>query len=1083
MKERCRFLPDTRESVHPDLLYNSYRIRGVMILLMFFLTALISPGYLAFGQTQTITGTVSDQQGQPVIGATVIVKGTTAGTLTDINGQYTLPNVAPDATIAFSFVGFVSQEVAVAGRSKIDITLNEAAIGLEEVVVVGYGTQTRKTLSGAVSNVNEAALQASVAPSVSQRMIGKIAGLSSRITDGRPGSTNALQIRNYGTPLYIIDGIPRTESDFNNLGPNDIESVSILKDASASIYGLLAANGVVLVTTKTGKAAQGKTNITVDGYYGLQEYTRFPHPPNAYEYMLGLAESDQNRGIATTITQETLDRWKQQLYDPANGLDYRSFDYYNMVLKERSPYPQRYINVGANGASERVNYYISVSNIFQGSPLPSHYYKRTNLQSNIEAKLVQGLKIGTQISGRHELRHSSGLPGWDDYNNMVTSVLRMWPTERPYANDNPLYPNNTHSININPATFPEEFTGFADNIERVFRGNVYAEYETKIGLKARATFGYGYSFDDDEYFEYTYDAYTYDRVNDKYNVVVGGGNQNPFRAVQRTTNEDLFGQFQVNYNKKIEKHSINVTTAYELSSNRYTFFYVHTVPPTNYIIPQYFANQDALDNQYVESARASLIGRFNYNYDERYLVEILGRYDGSYLYAPGKRWGLFPGVSVGWRISNEDFFAPLKGTISELKLRASRGKSGSEVGVSAFGYQDGFTWGSGNYIFNGTTYTGIAPKGLPVTNLSWVTNITTNLGFDVTLFNGKIDAQFDAFERKVTGIPAPRYDVLLPSEVGYTLPNENLNSTGNYGVEGIITYNGTAGELKYSVGINGTLARRRNIETYKPRFGNSYDEYRTSVEDRWSDINWGYHIIGQFRTVEEIADYPVNIDGQGNRTLLPGDLIYEDLNGDKIINSYDQQPIGYAVGGSSYSNQVGTRVGGSTLTPIISFGLNSSLQWKAFNLIANFAGGAMQTFIMNNDIKIPFYSNGASTRKLITDRWHRADPFDANSEWIEGYYPPTRKDVNNHSNFSRTNDFYLLNIAYMRLRDLEIGYNLPETLLKKIRIEGLRVYTNISSLFSIDNVAKYDIDPEINVNSGLTVPQTRVFNFGFIMNL
>jgi len=323
MKERCRFLPDTRESVHPDLLYNSYRIRGVMILLMFFLTALISPGYLAFGQTQTITGTVSDQQGQPVIGATVIVKGTTAGTLTDINGQYTLPNVAPDATIAFSFVGFVSQEVAVAGRSKIDITLNEAAIGLEEVVVVGYGTQTRKTLSGAVSNVNEAALQASVAPSVSQRMIGKIAGLSSRITDGRPGSTNALQIRNYGTPLYIIDGIPRTESDFNNLGPNDIESVSILKDASASIYGLLAANGVVLVTTKTGKAAQGKTNITVDGYYGLQEYTRFPHPPNAYEYMLGLAESDQNRGIATTITQETLDRWKQQLYDPANGLDYR----------------------------------------------------------------------------------------------------------------------------------------------------------------------------------------------------------------------------------------------------------------------------------------------------------------------------------------------------------------------------------------------------------------------------------------------------------------------------------------------------------------------------------------------------------------------------------------------------------------------------------------------------------------------------------------------------------------------------------------------------------------------------------------
>jgi TonB-linked SusC/RagA family outer membrane protein len=1054
-------------------------MKRILVLLLFIF--LSSAG--TFAQQASVSGTVKDPQGNPITGATVLVKGTSYGTLTDIDGKYTVQTVVDNSILVFSFIGMTTQEVLVGGRSTVDITLAEGAIGLDEIIVVGYGTQTKKTLSGAVSSVSEAALQSSVAPSVSQRMVGKIAGVSSRITDGRPGGTNSLQIRNYGTPLFIIDGIPRTESDFNNLGPNDIESVSVLKDASASIYGLLAANGVVLVTTKMGKSSTGKTNITIDGYYGLQQYTRFPHPPNAYEYMLGLAESDQNRGIGTTITQQELDRWKEGLYEPENGLDYRSFDYYDMVFKERSPYPQRYINVGANGSTDIVNYYISVSNVYQGSALPSHYYKRTNLQSNIEAKLAQGLKVGTQISARHELRHSSGLPGWDDYNNMVTAVLRMWPTERPYANDNPLYPNQTHSININPATFPEQFTGFADNLDRVLRGNVYTEYDFKNGLKAKATFGYGYSFDDDEYFEYTYDAYTYDRVNDKYNVVVGGGNQNPFRAVQRTTNEDLFGQFQLNYNKKIEKHSVSAVAAYELSSNRYTFFYVHTVPPTNYIIPQYFANQDALDNQYVESARASVIGRFNYNYDERYLVEILGRYDGSYLYAPGKRWGLFPGISVGWRISNENFFEPLKGTISELKLRASRGKSGSESGVSAFGYQDGFTWGSGNYIFNGTTYTGIAPRGLPVTNLSWVTNITTNIGIDMTLFNGKIDAQFDAFERRVTGIPAPRYDVLLPSEVGYSLPNENLNSAGNYGVEGIITYNGTAGQVKYSVGINGTIARRRDIETYKPRFGNSYDEYRNSNEDRWSNVNWGYHILGQFKTIDEIAEYPVNIDGQGNRSLLPGDLIYEDLNGDKIINSLDQIPIGFAAGGSSYSNQTGTRVGGSTLTPIIAYGLNSSLQWKSINLVANFAGGAMQTFILANDLKIPYQSNGASTQNLITDRWHRSDPFDPNSDWIAGYYPPTRKDVNNHSNFSRTNDFYLTNIAYLRLRDLEIGYNLPASLLQKVKIESFRVYTNISSLFSIDNVSKYDIDPEINVNSGLTVPQTRVFNFGFIMNL
>jgi len=1050
--------------------------------MLFLLLSVSIFGNYAAAQQINLTGTVTDQDGNPLAGVTVLVKGTTKGTLTDVDGKYLLQDVPSNAVISFSFVGMETQEIPLEGRTLLNVTMKGVTIGLEEVVVVGYGTQTRRNLTGSVSAITDEGLKSSVAPSISQKIAGKVTGINSRITDGRPGSVNAIQIRNYGTPLYIIDGVPRTESDFNMLGPNDVESISILKDASASIYGLLASNGVVLVTTKMGKPTE-KSTINVSGYYGLMEYTRFPHPPNAYEFKLGLAESDQNRGITPTITAQELQRWKEGLYDPANGLDYRSFDYYDFVIKQKFPYPQYFLNAGASGASDKSSFFSKVSNIKQDSPLPSHYYTRTNIQSNLEAKLAQGLKIGTQISARRELRHSSGLPGWDDYANLVTSVIRMWPTERPYANDNPNYVNNTHSININPGTFPERFTGYADNLERIFRGNVYAEYDFGFGLKVRGTFGYGYSFDDDEYFEYTYDAYTYDRLTDTYNVVPGGGNQNPFRANQRTTNEDLFVQLQGTFNKKIKKHSINAVAAYELSNNAYTFIYLHTIPPNNYIIPMYFADLNELSNSYSKSARASVIGRVNYNYDERYLIEILGRYDGSYLYAPGNRWGLFPGISVGWRISNEEFFTPLKNIISDLKLRASWGKTGSETGVSAFAYQSGFTWGSGNYIFNGSNITGIRPTGLPVTNLSWVNNITTNIGFDMSLFKGRINTQFDIFKRLVTGIPAARYDVLLPSEVGYSLPNENLNKTGNYGVEGMITYNGKIGQVNYSVGGNATLARRRNIETYKPRFGNSWDEYRNSTEDRWSSVNWGYKVIGQFQSQQEIDDYAVDIDGSGNRTLLPGDLIYADLNEDKIINSMDMLPIGYPAGGISYSNQTGTMIGNTSLPPLLNFGIQSSFEYKGFNVAINFTGASMQTFTMSGDLKIPFNRNGASTRKLLTDRWHRSDPFDANSEWIPGYYPPTRKDVPTHSNFSRTNTFYTVNINYLRLRDFEIGYTLPSSWIQKLRIENLRVYINMSNLFSIDNVRKFHIDPEISVSSGLTVPQTRSFNFGFTCNI
>ena len=1064
MKERCRILISTEKSLYPSSRHRLCRIKGVMLLMLFVLAAMISSGSYALGQQLTITGTVTDHLNQPVIGASVIVKGTTAGTLTDINGNYTLQNVASDATLAFSFVGLVSQEVAAAGRTRIDVTLSEAAIGLEEVVVVGYGTQTKKTLSGAVSSIQSEQLTSSIAPTISSALIGKIAGVTTRLADGRPGGAASLQIRNMGTPLYVIDGVPATESDFNNIEANDIDNISVLKDASAAIYGLRAANGVVLVTTKLGKPNQ-ISRINITGYYGIQGFTRFPEQANAYQYMLGLAESAQNQNIATTITREELDKW-QAGKKLADG-DYRSFDYLDYMI---NPAPQSFINAGATGGSDKFKYHFSLGNLDQKATIRSYYFKRTTIQANLEANLAKSFKVGTQISGRVENRHQAGVPG-DDYNAVFNVITRMWPIERPYANDNPLYVNNTHSININPATYREELTGWNTIVNRMIKTNVYAEYEFKFGLKARGTYSYQYLGWTDDDFEWTYDAYTYDPDNDTYNVVVGGGNQNPIRRTGRRNILDKFSQFQLSYNKTIRKHQVSTVVAYEYSFNDNTYLYVHSVPQNNYIPTMLFAEQDVLTDQWNQQARASGIGRFNYNYEGKYLVEFLGRYDGSYMYSSENRWGFFPGISVGWRISDEKFYAPLRNIIQDLKLRASWGQTASESGVTAFGYLGGFNWASGNYVFEGgNLVTGIQPRGLPVTNLSWVTNTTTDIGIDFSLLNGKLSGQLDAFQRKITGIPAARYDVLLPSEVGYSLPNENLNSTTNIGLDGLLSYNGRAGNLNYSIGLSTTVARQKNLHTYKPRFGNSYDEYRNSSETRWSNISWGYHVIGQFQSQEEIDYYKVDIDGKANRTLLPGDLIYEDLNKDNIINNYDIQPIGYATGANPYVN----------------IGLTTAFEYKRFNLMLNFAGATMQTFIRNDELKIPFAgnSNGNSPVWLLEDRWHRADPFDSNSEWISGLYPPTRKNLTSHSNFSRTNDFYLTNVKYFRNKTVELGYTYPLKFIQNSNGSTIRIFTNISNLFSLDNMGKkFGIDPEITNTGGRAYPQTRVINFGIDLSL
>lgn len=1020
-----------------------------------------------------VSGKVTSMSEQiPLPGVNVLVKGTNTGTVTDLDGNYSLNVPNENDTLVFSSIGYTSEEVPVNGRTTIDVVLAEDIQSLSEVVVVGYGTQTRKTLTGAIGEIESEALTRTPSVTTSGALVGKIQGITARQSDARPGGTTNIEIRNMGEPLYVIDGVPSDAGQFNNLGQGDIESISILKDASAAIYGLRAGNGVILVTTKKGK---GKAKISVNGYYGLQNFTRYPQPSNAYLYMRGLAESAQNLNQPSPVTPEELANWQ------AGGEGYRSYDYFDIVM--RPNVPQYSLNASASGGSENVNYYVSVSHLNQDALIRDYNFNRTNIQANVEASLSEGLSVGTQIYGRIEDRHQVGVPGLDDYFNPFLSIFTMWPTESPYANDNPNYIHQTHNVNVNPATYREDVTGYVDDIWRAIKGNFFARYDFDFGLTAKGTYSYNFTNQDFDGFEYTYDAYKYDEVTDTYFTAPGFGNQNPWRERRKRNIIDRFMQFQLSYNHQFGDHGLSAVAAYERQDNENNYQVVHTVPPNNYIPLQSFADQDYLLDEWSTDARAGYIAKVNYNYKEKYLLEVLGRYDGSFLFPAASRWGLFPGISAGWRISEESFFqeSGIGSVVSDLKLRASYGKTGSDrypnpdnpnesiFIVDPFSYIPGYDFiigPDGSAIFNRNFVNGIDPRNPPITNLSWVTNINTNIGIDFSLFENKLSGQFDVFERKRKGLPAQREDVLVPEEIGYDLPAENLNVDAHRGMEGILTYNGSVRNVKYSIGINGTISRLRSVSTYNQQFGNSYDQYRNSLQDRWADINWGYQVVGRFQSQEEIDNYTVNNDGQGNRTHLPGDFIYKDVNGDKIINSLDERPIGYAEGANPY----------------MSFGLNGSVSYKGFSLLFDFAGASMQSYTRNWELRYPFQNNGNSPEFMLTDHWRRADPFNDDSPWIAGTYPALRKDRNNHVNY-RHNDFWLTNVRYFRLKNLELGYNLPASLLETIGLTGLRVYVNGTNLFSFDNTKAFEIDPEVSAGNGLVYPQQRLYNFGFNLTL
>ena len=1024
-------------------------------------------------QTNVVTGTVTDPLGEPLIGVNVVLKDNpTVGTITDMDGKFSL-EAGNSKVFVFSYIGYAPQEVSIVGKNNIQVQLKEDSETLEEVVVVGYGTQKKGSLTGAISSVKSEELTRTTTPTTAGALVGKTPGISARQADGRPGASAAIQIRNMGTPLYVIDGIQCEEGQFNNIDVNDVESITILKDASAAIYGLRAANGVVLVTTKSGKRGE-KNQISANAYYGIQNFMRYPEVANASQFYEGRMQADLNTYGSTARTMEELNLWRQ-----GQG-EYSSFDWQKFITNKNAPI--WYGNVSATGGSERINYHFGVSHLDQKAMINGFNFARTNLQSNIEANITKSLKIGARLSGRIEERHNVGVPGLDDYWQPYYAMFQNWPTQHAYANDNPNYVNATRNNATGAAIFDRNITGYTDDIWKSATANVYAEWQRPIeGLKARVAYNYWIARNDQEQFEYTYKVYTYDKANDSYNEQ--WGNQNPWRRRLKDEKVEQTFQAQLNYDHTFnQKHHVSGVLGIETFEKTRDWLQYNTLPTNNYIpLTNGIADMQSMETKMTTARRAGMVFRAAYDYSSTYFAEFSGRYDGSYLFQEGNRWGFFPAVSAGWRLSEESFMSGVKEAtkLSNLKIRASWGQMGDDKLdvdddgdgylddiVSPYSYLNGYTYGSGNAVLNGNAMTGVVYRGIPITTLSWIKSTLINIGVDYGFLDDRLSGTFEVFQRKRTGLPALRYDVLIPTEVGFSLAKENLNSDYHKGLELGITWRDKVRDFSYSIGGNFTLARKMNGDSYKPRFGSSWDEYRNSTENRWINTNtWGYQVVGRFQSYEDIQNYRVDNDGQGNTTMLPGDLIYKDQNGDGIINSLDERPIGYQ----------------PEQLPYISFGINTSFEWKGIDLKADFAGAAGQSYHMCWEVAYPFQGDGNSTAYLLTDSWHRADPTDANSEWIAGKFPATRYAGANVS-FNRYSDFWLHNTYYIKLRTLELGYTLPKSISSKFFVDRLRIYANAYNLFSIDNLSKYQLDPEIQSNSALVTPNLRTFSFGFNLN-
>ncbi len=1063
------------------------------------LAGLVLGASMLSAQNIKVTGVVTDTEKLPVMGAAVMVSGTSTGTATDLDGNFEI-DVPSGAILEISSIGYETRKVK--ATAKMNIVLVEDAELLNESVVVGYGVQKRESLTGSISQIRSEDIAATRTANGVDALQGKIPGLQITQNSGKPGQFNSdLSIRGYGNPMIVVDGVVRsvtrqrknTRSWSNNarqlesyndisvlqeLNPDDIESISVLKDASATIYGLGAENGVILITTKKGEAK--KPSISFTASVNLAQ----PNIPRNVESWTSFMKWDNAMADVAKMGH----RWSEETiagYEKGDpNLVYT--DWYKESYKTFAVNQQ--YNASLSGGTDTINYYFGVGYAEDNSILKGDTfgYKRYNLNANISIKLTKDLTLRYTSAIRQS--NNLGMGSYDQEWNIFYYILASEPNVGVRTKDNPLHYSNVNE-QMNPAALLDTNTsGYTKTDSKNFNNTVDLTYVAPWlpGLRLSANGAYDYSSNKQRTLVKNFQLYDY--WTDTTNSTMQVRNETEYVELVND-NARLYGRFQAQYDHSFGKHNVSAMLGAELTdiktsrlqaSRRYgpsldEFVYTHD------ILDQGDATTATNEGGRTNTRTAGYIGRLNYNYDGKYIVELMARYDGNYQFMKGKRWSLFPSYSLGWRISEEKFFKQALPFVNNLKFRWSDGRTGSIQG-SPYAYINGYGK-SGSWVFNeGANSTGFANNSIANTVLTWATVRMMDFGVDFELWRGKLGGTFDWFRRVTSGIAATR-SVSIPDFYAISIPQENLNVSENQGLELSLYHRNSIGDFSYRVQgqISLTRSRMTYIESENTReYKSSMDYWRNCNLNRWNGYMSGsiYQWTGErFHNLNETNAsqvlYDTNGSGEGNRALVPGMYQIVDRNGNGYIDGED---VYYTWGSSMPPLQFGFTIGGS---------------YKNFDFNLIFSGAAMKT-------KSVSLSGFAGTGYLYfmpsqyTDSYHVAnygdDPWDPATQWIEGYWPALAR-VNqtgaaHNATYTNNQPYNFVNATYLRLKTIELGYRVSPNFLKKVGIKSARVFFNGGNLLTFCNKLLKYVDPESSDNGrqGGDFPINRTYSFGFNLN-
>ena len=996
-----------------------------------------------FAQSQTVSGVVSNSTGEGIVGAFVVQKGTSNGTQTDGKGAYSI-KVPAGSTLEISCIGYETMTVKVGNKTKLDITLTDDAQMLGDAVVIGYGSQSKITLTGSVAKTSGDELVKNSSVNLSQGLAGRMSGVIVNNRSGEPGKDDATMfIRGRSTlgdnsPLIIIDGVPGRGDEFSRLTGEEIESVNVLKDASGAIYGSRSANGVILVTTKRGKYNEApRVTFTYD--LGLQQPTRLVELADAVLYANAYNDELAITGAAPKYNETMIQHYINQ-DDPIN---YPNTNWFKSIIKPIST--QHKYGVSVNGGGEKVAYFVQ----FNGQYQDGIYYKSAtnydqyNVRSNIDIKVTDFLKLGVDLNARQQHKNYSAFPS-DSY-GIFYIALRRKPTGAPY------YPNGYLTGGDNPAALVQDITGYdrttRNTINTAFTLDLDLGFITK-GLTLTGKLAYDLTNQFRKNWLKNWIYYTYDEITEIYTPKLSEHWATPALKENQSNFHRLTINANLNYDRTFNGHHVSALAGFEQSSYHQDYFNAAINAYDSDILPEFFAgsadkNYYAVGGYSKETARRSFFGRIGYDYNSKYMFQAIVRADGSENFPKDHRWGIFPGVSAGWRISEEGFIKNNAPWLTNLKLRASWGQQGNDQ-IAAFQYVAMYGYSSEVRYYQkmgDVDVKTIVPGTIPNPNVTWEVANTWNVGLDGNIRNGIFGWELEGFYTRRSNILCTR-NASIPYYTGLvsSLPDENIGIVLNRGLELQLSHENRllGGDLRYHLAGNVMWAKNTIVYMDETPWGEGHEYMNLTGHPMGAKLY--YQVGGINKTEEDLKSRPQ----MSGATL--GDFWFKDLDGDGKITSLDRLRCDY------------------TAVPQIVFGLNFELNWKNLDFSMLLQGQALARYYyapMMDPI------SGNLEKEAAEKAWTLKNP--------TSDYPRIGSTLS-AGGTSRAS-FYYRDASFVRLKNVEIGYTLPKGIFgAKDPVKSLRFYIAGYNLLTLSGLK--NVDPETSDESYQTYPQMRIFNAG-----